>query len=288
MSWYRTGTISVATGSASVAGTGTAWLDQVQPGDALQGPDGRLYEVDSIQSDTALVLHGAYLGPTASSADYAILPRLTGVPLVDLNHRLSSAFTRWQTRETEFSAWLAGSAAGGPASDGRYPLTDPATGQAQLVPCPARIDQLLAAGSSGATAQQAANQAQTAAATAGNDAISAADARAAAEAARLDAKSSASVAEAALAAMGMVWQQPAPVLPGYPVTLAFNAQGLPASVTEQVAGQQRTTTASYYPDGRLQQAEVLHAGKRWRISPVYDASDVWQLLSLSVNLVETP
>ncbi|MFC3338833.1 hypothetical protein ACFOEY_10015 [Paracandidimonas soli] len=72
--WHRQGTISVANGSATVTGSGTAWVANIRVGDALQGPDGRLYEVTNVASNTALSITPPYLGPNASGQSYWIVP----------------------------------------------------------------------------------------------------------------------------------------------------------------------------------------------------------------------
>jgi hypothetical protein len=55
-----------------------------------------------------------------------------------LASQVSDLLVRWNTREGEYAAWLAGSPSGGPNSDGRYPLTGP-TGVTILVACPAKL-----------------------------------------------------------------------------------------------------------------------------------------------------
>lgn len=72
--WYRTGTISVTNGSASVTGSGTAWIANAKQGEALLAPDGNLYEINAINSDTALTLSSNYLGASQSAQAYAIVP----------------------------------------------------------------------------------------------------------------------------------------------------------------------------------------------------------------------
>ena len=72
--WYRAGTISVTNGNTTVTGTGTAWVEAVRQGDALIAPDGRSYEIASVDSNTGLTLVQGYLGSTASAQDYAIQP----------------------------------------------------------------------------------------------------------------------------------------------------------------------------------------------------------------------
>lgn len=74
MTWYRTGTIAVTNGSTTVTGTGTAWVANVIAGYGIILPDGRLYEIASIVSNTSLTLRTGYLGATASGQSYAVAP----------------------------------------------------------------------------------------------------------------------------------------------------------------------------------------------------------------------
>ncbi|GEM_PF-4042039 len=72
--WHRVGTITVTKGSKTVAGAGgTSWVENIRVGDALQGPDGRYYEVTNVASDTELSIEPAYMGNTASGQWYQIL-----------------------------------------------------------------------------------------------------------------------------------------------------------------------------------------------------------------------
>lgn len=74
MAWYRTGTVSVTNGSATVTGSGTLWVANAVAGYGIVLPDGRLYEIASVNSNTSLTLAVAYLGSTASGQAYAIAP----------------------------------------------------------------------------------------------------------------------------------------------------------------------------------------------------------------------
>lgn len=76
MAWYKSGSVNVTNGNATVYGSGTLWVDVsiLNPGDVWVGPDGRLYEVLSIQSNTQLTLASIYLGATANTQSYAIMP----------------------------------------------------------------------------------------------------------------------------------------------------------------------------------------------------------------------
>jgi hypothetical protein len=74
MSFYRTGTIALTNGSASIVGTGTDFIVGANVGECISAPDGKLYEILSIQSSTALTLGTVYLGSTASGQAYSIVP----------------------------------------------------------------------------------------------------------------------------------------------------------------------------------------------------------------------
>lgn len=74
MTWYKTGTVQVTSGSPNVVGTGTSWVSGSSVGEAFYGPDGKLYEITNITSSTSLVISPNYAGSTASSSSYSIIP----------------------------------------------------------------------------------------------------------------------------------------------------------------------------------------------------------------------
>lgn len=74
MAWYKTGTVSVSNGSTTVTGSGTAWVVNTAAGEAIYLPDGRFYEIASVNSDTQLTLAAPYGGTSVSSQPYTILP----------------------------------------------------------------------------------------------------------------------------------------------------------------------------------------------------------------------
>ncbi|WP_422421422.1 phage tail protein [Pseudomonas sp. GZD-222] len=74
MSWYRQGTVAITAGQNTVTGTGTAFSVNTRVGDALQGPDGRWYEVTNIASATVLSILPAYQGSTVSGGTYGLAP----------------------------------------------------------------------------------------------------------------------------------------------------------------------------------------------------------------------
>lgn len=75
MAWYRTGTVTVANGSATVTGVGSAWASPaVRVGYAFMGPDGALYEIGAINTSTEITLTTPYGGANGSGQTYGIIP----------------------------------------------------------------------------------------------------------------------------------------------------------------------------------------------------------------------
>lgn len=74
MAWYKTGTVAVTNGSTAVVGTGTNWFGAMESDWAFVGPDGRVYEIQSVTSDTQLTLATTYQGAGASAQTYAAYP----------------------------------------------------------------------------------------------------------------------------------------------------------------------------------------------------------------------
>jgi len=82
MAWVSTGTVSVTNGSSTVTGTGTSWFGALQNGWGFVGPDGRVYEILTVDNTTALTLKTTYQGATAAGQIYAAFP--TGSLSADL------------------------------------------------------------------------------------------------------------------------------------------------------------------------------------------------------------
>lgn len=74
MAWYDAGTVTVTLNSATVTGVGTQWVAGARQGEAFVGPDGRLYEVLNIASNTSLTLTRPYRGATQAAQPYALAP----------------------------------------------------------------------------------------------------------------------------------------------------------------------------------------------------------------------
>jgi len=142
--WYRTGTVAVTNGNATIVGTGTLWTLNSNAGDIFIGPDLAQYEISAVTDDTHInvkTLAGVagYAGSTLSNQNYAIIRNFTSTLSSQLAAQLTTLVDNWQTREDQFRAWQAGTANGGPNNDGAYPLTD-AVGVTNNVYCPAKLE----------------------------------------------------------------------------------------------------------------------------------------------------
>lgn len=126
---YTTGTVTVTNGSATVTGSGTAWVTAVLP---QYGTDfqvaGHLVEVASFNSDTSLTLTSPWSYATASGAAYAV--DYNGIDvLLEGNSQGSNSYTQYGTLEDihaysfrEF-AHLQGSPGGVSSGGGAYDIT---------------------------------------------------------------------------------------------------------------------------------------------------------------------
>ena len=74
MAWYQTGTVAVTNGSATVTGTGTAFVGNVQPNWAFIAPDGRIYRVATVVSATQFTIDPTYLGSNQTGQSYSVFP----------------------------------------------------------------------------------------------------------------------------------------------------------------------------------------------------------------------
>jgi hypothetical protein len=184
-----------------------------------------------------------------------------------LTAQVSELYDRWQTREDELRAWLGGTATGGSAANGTYPLTD-ANGVSYLVKCPARIayDVASPTSSASASATAAATSATTAAASA-TASGSAKDAALAAQGVcttrRDEAASSASLA-ASSAAQSRAWAEAA-MGATLPVTTLSTSRTLTADdcvVLCDTSGGDRTATlpdAASFPARRYTLVKTVSA-----------------------------
>ncbi|KKC27447.1 hypothetical protein [Sphingomonas sp. SRS2] len=104
MAWYKTGTIAVANGSAALTGAGTDWVANVQAGHGVILPDGRVYEVLSVNSATSITLSTTYQGGTVASLGAHLV-----IPTQGFAQSTMAAVTQLVV---EYSAMLSGAGAG--------------------------------------------------------------------------------------------------------------------------------------------------------------------------------
>ena len=110
--WYRVGTVAVTSGSKTVTGTGTQWQNLmfgVAPGTTFYGPDGKPYEIDTVNSNTSLTLATNYSGATASGQAYAIDPTRSG-SVASLAAQTSEVLKFSQKQFTQIQTWFTGAA----------------------------------------------------------------------------------------------------------------------------------------------------------------------------------
>ena len=166
--WYRVGTVAVTSGSKTVTGTGTQWQNLmfgVAPGTTFYGPDGKPYEIDTVNSNTHLTLVTNYSGASASGQAYSIDPTRQG-SVASLAAQTSEVLKFSQKQFTQIQTWFTG------AANANVTLESPA-GQTITVPSYLKVT------------SEGEGQATRAKAEADKAAASAASAAAAALAARL-------------------------------------------------------------------------------------------------------
>lgn len=74
MGWTTRGKVNVTLNSAVVTGVGSLFLQDGRIGDGFRGPDGRIYEVTNIATNTGLTIQPPYEGPTVNDATYYLAP----------------------------------------------------------------------------------------------------------------------------------------------------------------------------------------------------------------------
>ncbi|GAB5432172.1 MAG: hypothetical protein EpisKO_15420 [Epibacterium sp.] len=94
MAWVSSGTVSVTNGSTTVTGTGTSWFGAMQNGWGFVGPDGRVYEILTVDSADTITLKTPYQGSTAAAQAYAVFP--TGSHNLDLTAALQQLLSNYQ------------------------------------------------------------------------------------------------------------------------------------------------------------------------------------------------
>ena len=145
MSWYRKGTVAVTNGSKNVTGTDTLWASGVNVGDAFAlvdanlNPTGAWYEVETVTSNTAIVLKQSYAGATESNKTYCVFNLVGNMTTPSFAQRLAQFFDQFQdlvdlptTTPTASSIPIADS--GGKLATGWLPAATTSAAGLMLVP----------------------------------------------------------------------------------------------------------------------------------------------------------
>ncbi|HGE8408749.1 TPA: hypothetical protein ACGD7M_001719 [Serratia marcescens] len=125
--WYTTGKITVTNKSANVTATGTQWSVSrhgVLPGMIFIGPDGKLYEIQRVDSDTSLTLSAPYSGPTAKDQTYAIITTYEG-DLTQFSAKFSNLMASFGGNRQDLLNWLTAKGDVGITKDDGSKLTVP-------------------------------------------------------------------------------------------------------------------------------------------------------------------
>ncbi|CAO3457238.1 hypothetical protein [Azospirillum argentinense] len=83
--------------------------------------------------------------PASAGSGYMVIRNFAGTMAADVANRMADLVRKWQLREDEFVAWMAGDPRGGPNGDGKYPLTD-TQGNVRLVETPSALLEMIDGG----------------------------------------------------------------------------------------------------------------------------------------------
>lgn len=126
--WQRAGNVTVTNGSKTLTGFGTKWKTgtlPIQKGHTFYGPDNAAYEVDTVVSDTEILLVDAYRGGTLANQAYRIDITRTST-ISQFAADLASLVGKYRTWFDGMMTWLTGS--------GDVSILNPDTGANTTIP----------------------------------------------------------------------------------------------------------------------------------------------------------
>lgn len=126
--WQRTGTVTVTNGSKTVTGLSTKWKTgtlPIQKGHTFYGPDNWAYEVDTVVSDTEILLVDTYRGGTLANQPYRIDITRTST-ISQFAADLASLVAKYRSWFDGMMTWLTGS--------GDVAILNPDTGANVTIP----------------------------------------------------------------------------------------------------------------------------------------------------------
>ena len=126
--WQRTGNVTVTNGSKTITGFGTKWKTgtlPIQKGHTFYGPDNAAYEVDTVVSDTEILLVDTYRGGTMANQPYRIDITRTST-ISQFAADLASLVAKYRAWFDGMMTWLTGS--------GDVAILNPDTGANVTIP----------------------------------------------------------------------------------------------------------------------------------------------------------
>lgn len=126
--WQRAGNVTVTNGSKTLTGFGTKWKTgtlPIQKGHTFYGPDNAAYEVDTVVSDTEILLVDTYRGGTLANQPYRIDITRTST-ISQFAADLASLVAKYRTWFDGMMTWLTGS--------GDVTIPNPDTGTNVTIP----------------------------------------------------------------------------------------------------------------------------------------------------------
>lgn len=126
--WQRAGNVTVTNGSKTLTGFGTKWKTgtlPIQKGHTFYGPDNAAYEVDTVVSDTEILLVDTYRGGTLANQPYRIDITRTST-ISQFAADLASLVAKYRAWFDGMMTWLTGS--------GDVAIPNPDTGANVTIP----------------------------------------------------------------------------------------------------------------------------------------------------------
>jgi hypothetical protein len=126
MTWYNTGTISVANGALIVDGVGTEFVANVARGDSILikiGAELFIYMIDQVASNTRLMLHKPFEATSVVAGAYEIITMNASARYEYLSYRLNQILGSREVTDSQYRNWVSGAVNGGASLNGVYPLT---------------------------------------------------------------------------------------------------------------------------------------------------------------------
>ena len=104
--WYRTGSVTVTSGSKTVTGVDTTFNTSIYPGDLFTIDENVFYEVATVTSNLVFTLQKNYAGTTGSGKSYVVVPLSPKRQLTaELAARVNALIERYRGA---IEAWAAG------------------------------------------------------------------------------------------------------------------------------------------------------------------------------------